>query len=128
MGYRSQVALKTTTEGYLLFKKFNDSIEKAEDQPLCGMTIQRTASGFYKISHDEIKWYDSFSDVANFMEMLNRFDHLGIPYKFIRIGEDYEDIDVRENWVDDMPDELETFDVERTIYDESEGSYEDVED
>lgn len=47
-----------------------------------------------------------------------------IPYVFIDIGEDTDDITILNNWTSDMPDEIETFDVERRISDEDEGSYE----
>ena len=30
MGYRSQIALKTTTEGWILLKRFNDKIENPD--------------------------------------------------------------------------------------------------
>ena len=47
-----------------------------------------------------------------------------IPYVFIKIGEDIEDITILNNWTSDMPDEIETFDVKRSISDADEGSYE----
>ena len=47
-----------------------------------------------------------------------------IPYVFIDIGEDTDDITILNNWTSDMPDEIETFDVERSIVDADEGSYE----
>ena len=47
-----------------------------------------------------------------------------IPYVFIDIGEDTDDITILNNWTSDMPDEIETLDVERRISDEDEGSYE----
>ncbi|MDE6947579.1 MAG: hypothetical protein K2P14_10400 [Anaeroplasmataceae bacterium] len=128
MGYRSEVVLKTTTEGYLLFKKFNDSIKEPTDKPLAYMHIQKTESGFYKISHDYLKWYESYKDVENFMTMLNKLDDQEIPYKFIRIGEDYNDIEIRENYTEDMPEEIMDLNLEREIYDCSEGSYTDVSD
>ena len=47
-----------------------------------------------------------------------------IPYVFIDIGEDTDDITILNNWTSDMPDEIETFDVERSISDADKGSYE----
>ena len=47
-----------------------------------------------------------------------------IPFVVIRIGEDIDDIVIQNNWTEDMPDEIETFDVERSISDEDEGCYE----
>lgn len=118
MGYRSEVALKTTTEGYILFKMYNDKIKESVDKPLRGMTIERTGSGFYKISHNDIKWYESYKSVENFMDILDKFDEQDIPYSFIRIGEEIDDIEHRVNYTkDDMPDEIATFEPERDIND-----------
>ena len=39
-------------------KKFNDSIDNRDYQPLDGAEVNKTESGFYKISFDAIKWYD----------------------------------------------------------------------
>ena len=47
-----------------------------------------------------------------------------IPYVFIEIGEDTDDITILNNWTSDMPDAIETFDVERSISDADEGCYE----
>ena len=47
-----------------------------------------------------------------------------IPYVFIKIGEDIEDITILNNWTSDIPEEIETFDVERSIADADEGCYE----
>lgn len=123
MGYRSQVYLKTTTEGYLVFKRFNDSIEKEDDKPLQYADIVKTPSGFYKISFDDIKWYESFDDVNNFMICLDKLDTQEIPYSFIRIGEDTTDIEHRTNWTDDMPDEIQTFEPVVDVNDEDWSAY-----
>lgn len=117
MGYRSQIVLKTTTEGYILCQKFDDSIKNTEEKPLDGLTIKRTASGFYKISHDYIKWYDSYPSVNNFNKMLVMLEEQEIPFTFIRIGEDDGDVDTQYNYTDDMPDELSDVGVNIEIYD-----------
>lgn len=118
MGYRSQIALKTTTEGWILLRKLNDRIENEEDKPLAHLTAQKTPTGFYKISHPDIKWYDGFAQVENFNQALAQLEEQNIPFVFIRIGEDIDDIEVRNNWTDDMPDNLETFEPQTEIYDE----------
>lgn len=105
-------------------KRFNDSIEEVVDRPLHGAEILRTESGFYKIIFEDVKWYEGYKDVNNFMKALNRLDEQDIPYKFIRLGEDIEDIEVKENYTDDMPDELCEFSPEVSIYDSSAGNYE----
>ena len=67
MGYRSQIALKTTTEGWILLKRFNDKIENPDERPLNHLTVGKTPTGYYKISHDYIKWYDRDPQVQNFV-------------------------------------------------------------
>lgn len=125
MGYRSQVYLKTTTEGYLVMKKLNDSIEKTEEKPLQYAEIKKTPTGFYKISFDDIKWYEgTFKDVDNFMKGLSLLDEQDIPYGFIRLGEDTEDIEYRNNYTDDMPEEILTFEPVVDVNDDDWGSYE----
>ena len=51
-----------------------------------------------------------------------------IPYVFIKIGEDIEDITILNNWTSDIPEEIETFDIARSIADADEGCYEIIED
>lgn len=118
MGYRSQVYLKTTTEGWVIMKKFNDSIENREHQPLDGAEVNKTELGFYKITFCDVKWYDSYTSVQNFNKVLDMYDEQDIPYSFIRLGEDTEDIEHRRNYPDDMPSEIEYFEPIIDVNDE----------
>ena len=118
MGYRSQVYLKTTTEGWVIMKKFNDSIDNRDYQPLDGAEVNKTESGFYKISFCDIKWYDSYEQVQNFNKVLHMYDKQDIPYSFIRLGEDTEDIEHKRNYPDDMPYEIECFEPVVDVNDE----------
>lgn len=124
MGYRSRIALKTTTEGWILLRRLNNKVEPEHDKPLAHLTVQKTPTGYYKISHPDIKWYEGYSQVENFNEALNLMEEQDIPFVFIRIGEDIDDIEVRNNWTDDIPDTIETFEPQTEIYDEDEGCYE----
>lgn len=126
MGYRSQVYLKTTTEGWILMKKMNDSIENPDNKPLQYATVERTKAGFYKITFDDIKWYDSYKQVQNFNRVLVQCGDQDIPYSFIRIGEDTDDVEHRKNWTDDMPDEIGSFEPLIDVNDESCGSYDEI--
>ena len=121
MGYRSQIALKTTTEGWILLKRFNDKIENPDERPLNHLTVGKTPTGYYKISHDYIKWYDRDPQVQNFYEALHQMRIQNIPFVFIRIGEDIDDIVIQNNWTEDMPDEIESFEP---VIDVNEGCYE----
>lgn len=127
MGYRSEVYLKTTTEGYIVLKQFNDSIPDPHEQFLDMATIEMTPSGFYKITFHGIKWYDSYQSVQNFHHGLDNLEKSGIPYKFIRLGEEVTDIEILENYTDDMPDEIVDFVVEVDAYDPDAGLYKEIE-
>lgn len=121
--------MKTTTEGYLTIKQFNDSIDVIEDRPLQGAMIQKTALGFYKISFESVKWYEeSYTDVANFMRALNLLETHDIPYSFIRIGENPTDVVHNFNWTEDMPDEIASFEPIVSVNDDDWSGYEDVRD
>lgn len=126
MGYRSQVYLKTTTEGFLVIKRFNDSIETKEHRPLYGADVNKTESGFYKISFDDVKWYDSFKEVENFMHTLDLLEEQEIPFSYVRLGEETNDIDHRCNWTDDIPDEISSFEPVVDLNDEDWSGYESV--
>lgn len=126
MGYRSQVYLKTTTEGWLVIKQFNDKIENPDHRPLCGADISRTKSGFYKITFDDVKWYDSYEEVENFNDALDLLEEQDIPYSFIRLGEDTGDVEHKYNWTDDMPDEIGSFEPVVDVNDEDWSGYEEI--
>ena len=119
MGYRSQVYLKTTTEGFLVIKRFNDSIENKEHRPLYGADVNKTESGFYKISFDDVKWYEgSYPEVDNFMHALDLLEEQEIPFSYVRLGEETNDIEHRCNWTDDIPDEISSFEPVVDLNDE----------
>lgn len=129
MGYRSQVYLKTTTEGWLIIKRRNDSIENPDHRMLrYAESIKKTPSGFYKIEFDDIKWYESFEEVKHFIDSLGILQIQDIPYSFIRIGEDSGDIEHKMNYTDDMPDEILNFEPVVDVNDDDWSCYEDVED
>ena len=128
MGYRSDVYLKTTTEGYIIIKKRNDSIENSDHRMLrYAESIKKTPSGFYKIKFEDIKWYESYEEVKQFMNSLETLQDQDIPYSFIRIGEDPTDIEYKRNYTADMPDEIASFEPVVDVNDEDWSNYEDVE-
>jgi hypothetical protein len=46
---------------------------------------------------DDVKWYPSYPDVAAFEKMLDEVAELGFCYEFVRVGEDNNDIEMRES-------------------------------
>lgn len=127
MGYRSNVYLKTTTEGWLVIKRFNNSIKDKDERPLQYAEVNKTSSGFYKIEFIDVKWYEgSYPEVDNFMTALEKLADQDIPYSYIRIGEDTADIEHKNNYTDDMPDELITFEPVADVNDDDYGDYKKV--
>ena len=127
MGYRSEVYFKTTTEGWLIIKRRNDSVENPDHRILrYAEEIKKTPSGFYKIWFSDIKWYEGYEEVKQFMEGLDILQEQDIPFSFIRLGEDVTDVEHRINYTDDMPDEIQTFEPVIDVNDEDWSCYEDV--
>lgn len=128
MSSYSQVYLKTTTEGYIILKRLDNSIAKTSGKPLNKAVIQRTASGFYKISFDGIKWYEGggYENVDNFMKGLELLKKQDIPYSFIRLGEEVWDIVHEYNWTSDMPSAISSFEPLVDINDEDWKDYEEI--
>lgn len=123
MSYRSDVALKTTTEGFIVLQEINDSIKDKSEQILSDMLIQKSPEGNYRISKVDTEWDEDSPQVNNFYNALNKLKQYSIPYVFIRIGEDFTDVEVKQNWVDVMPKPLVTFAPKISIYDEDEDEY-----
>jgi len=126
MGYRSDVHLKTTSEGWVIIQKYNNSIAIPDDRPLRYAEVNKSPTGCYKISFTDVKWYESFKDVNNFMDMLPLLDEQDIPYSYIRLGEETNDIDYRTNWTKDMPDAIANFEPVVDINDDEAFEYEEV--
>lgn len=46
---------------------------------------------------DDVKWYESYPDVAAFLQMIQEVEDLGYEYEFVRVGEDNGDIECLES-------------------------------
>ena len=106
-----------------MLKQLDDKIKIKEEKPLYGLTIEKTPEDFYKMSALSVKWYDDYEQVINFNEALNQLKKQNIPFVFIRIGEDLNDVEVNQNWTDDMPEELFNFTPQVSIDDEDKSRY-----
>ena len=113
MGYRSQVVLAISPEAAPAFMALCASEPKVLD--LChdadDFTSGYESPGDYFMHWSSIKWYDSYPEIAALQEFvehlesddLTKYGESGDPdgiewnecFKFIRIGEDYEDYDQR---------------------------------
>ena len=88
MGYRSEVGVAVKTPDYEKFMKGNSDIKD-----LLSYADIRSNGSVVIIYWDWIKWYPEYDDISKFESVLNCIDDNGHPYTFVRIGEDYDDID-----------------------------------
>ena len=98
MGYRSEVAIKCQPKAWIELEK---TIRKHGFIP---DRVFRTQYGYTSVYWDCVKWYECFPEVAEINALLDDFDirhDIGKPdelgYHFIRIGEDFEDVESKCN-------------------------------
>lgn len=93
MGYRSEVKIATTCEGYDQMCKRVDALsEGSGTSPLMGSRRKpdffEESDGCVVFGWDYIKWYEGLlADVDNVADALNEINECGLPYEFCRIGE-----------------------------------------
>jgi len=109
MGYRSEVIAVfycNDPNDYPAMKLFIDETIGEELGGCLTEVDKYNGTGKYlKFYEEDVKWYDSDLEVRQFMAMLDRFKELADSegsnltwaYEFVRIGEDLNDIDVRES-------------------------------
>lgn len=115
MGYRSDIYLKTTKEGY---KALDEYIKRRSE---LGYELWNTPDAIYVerdciiVEWTYLKWYMEYEDVRT---IDNAIDELSdkYPIHFIRIGEDIEDIDDRWYYPDDYDGDFEPLELVRTVY------------
>lgn len=99
MGYRSEVAIKCKEDAYKMLKK---TCQKMDIMP---NKIFKDGDE-YILHWDCIKWYEDCEDVSAIIKTLDKLDELqdsndyettGYGYRFMRLGENDEDIETREN-------------------------------
>lgn len=107
MGYRSDVRIRTTKEGYELMKKFVEKYikEKIPKEKRNGYDYNLLNSAEITEEFDCVtldwtymKWYEycgGYEDVDAIMNSLDILDEKDIDYQYMRIGEENDDIDER---------------------------------
>ena len=113
MGYYSDVRIRTSKKGYEELKNYIDKVIYSKrnslenfnnyDYNLLNHTdIQKDVKVQYNneeprdevyIGFNSLKWYDGYEDVDAIMNGLDHLGEKGYSYHFIRIGEDYDDIE-----------------------------------
>ena len=111
MGYRSEVCVVfyCPKEDYPVMKLFMD-----ENEPKDNQLFDKSNEDYYEVCDlddkmmvkflfPDVKWYETYSEVIEFMEFIEAFGKIANSesstwnYEFIRLGEEYEDIDTRES-------------------------------
>lgn len=99
MGYRSEVAIKCEEKAYEMLRETCQKVDLMPDK------IFKDGDE-YIFYWGWIKWYGEYEDVAAIENTLNKLDELqepsdyetiGYGYKFMRIGENDDDVETREN-------------------------------
>lgn len=101
MGYRSEVGIKCDEKAYEIF------MQVAKENyivPDCVYMDDNGKHAQYTMLWNCVKWYDYYSDVKAIENVMQQLDEThedgsydGLGYKFVRIGEDYDDIEERTN-------------------------------
>lgn len=101
MGYRSEVGLVLTRAGVDVLNKKLAGPEVSEETRKEVESLLAYAAHHYTDSEsgaevwlwDWIKWYPDYQDIALLGALMNELEDE--DYRFIRIGEEYDDIEVR---------------------------------
>ena len=98
MGYRSNVRIVTTRNGFNELKKFTDKYLKDNNYNygnlLDNLDISHETKHAKYFGWNAIKWYDGiegYKDVDAIVDGLNHLEKNNYSYRFARIGEEYDD-------------------------------------
>lgn len=112
------VAAHTMGGGVNALKEFNDNITRYRvdrrtydhaatvsqepdehgNKPSIWKTVEIEVIDLYG---DDCKWYDSYSDVQAWVALMSEAEERGLNTEFVRVGEETEDIEIRQNIQDD---------------------------
>lgn len=99
MGYRSEVAIKCEKKAFEMFRETYNKVDFPPDK------VYKDGKHFI-LYWDWVKWYDTYEDVGavesvmdelNELQDLNNGEETGYGYRFMRLGEEDNDIETREN-------------------------------
>ena len=105
MGYRSDVRIRTTKEGFEVMKKYVENYikEKGLDSNYNLLNSNHVgiteAEDSITLDWTDLKWYEGingYEDVDAIMNSLYELSEKDIDYQYMRIGE--EDDDIEEKW------------------------------
>ena len=113
MGYRSEVAIKCEEKAFEMLRETYKRVDLVPDK------VYKDGDCFI-LYWDWIKWYEDYDDISAIEEVMSKLDRLndttGYGYRFMRLGENDDDVEIRQNNYDielwmirkiDIPDGLE---------------------
>lgn len=100
MGYRSKVRIATTKEGYDRMCEYVDAHTGEGKYRLLGSEREpenfEEHRGCVVFGWDEIKWHEEWEDVKNVIDALDALGCDDVPYRMVRVGEDWDDVEVND--------------------------------
>ncbi len=97
MGYRSDIRIITSKEGFEKLTEFVTEYLKEHNEDynlLEECDIKKEGKEQCYFGWDSIKWYENdYTDVDAIMEGLNNLGEKEYSYRYMRIGESYDDIE-----------------------------------
>ena len=97
MGYRSNASICCFEKA---FEKFKEAYEKHNYKP---DDVEEISEGVYILTWEWTKWYEEFDNVIAINDVMNELtedefnNKKEYAFKFIRVGEDDEDVEVEAN-------------------------------
>ena len=101
MGYRSEVVLAVNKEimpEFLAYLATNDEAKLVVFSDHCHLDQDYCGEGHLLVNWTSIKWYEGYPDVDVIEKFTCEMDadtDKGEMFRFVRVGEDYEDIENR---------------------------------
>lgn len=108
MGYRSEVKIAMKKGDYEELKARLDYYANKEEisyilqSGVC--KVKKKSNGVVVLYWDWIKWYPEYEEIQFIENYLAELSEQGKPYKFVRVGEDPDDVEVSESWGEDEDD------------------------
>ena len=97
MGYYSNVAITMKESSYKNMKAAAEKTNNISIISLIDVMKVHKADDYVQLGIDNVKWYDSLSEIAFVIDYLRKMEEADEEYHYIRIGEDADDYETYNN-------------------------------
>lgn len=106
MGYRSEVAILINDAGYDCMCFQLEELEPSVRIDVVSLIdeMEREYGNNIMLYEEWVKWYEDFPEVRFMEDMLEVLECSNLPYVFLRIGENLEDIEHRDFMTEEFDD------------------------